>query len=280
MSLVCKRCKSSEVIRWGGKNNTQGWKCKKCGHYFNYGLKLMKTNIEPIHNFSLGYIIGVLKGDGCLTITQDYHYFDDNYKQVPKAQATKIIPRQRHTIALQCKDKDFATEFQKRLLEITLKKATLYPVTTKTTMPIEDERVPHIFHGFNVRLTSIEWFNKFLLLTKSMSWIETENIEVQKGFLKGFFDSEGSAQPRPQITLYNKNVELLNLSKKLLVGFGIESRIYPASSKYTVPFLSIYRINSVKNYMDKIGFSIERKRKKIKRKENGNIQWQSKNHER
>jgi len=148
MDVSCRKCNSIKVIRWGSKNGKQQWRCKKCNYSFYYGEKQKKINIPVVYNFALGYVVGVLKGDGCLTITKDYHYFDDHYKQVPKAQATKIIPRQRHTIALQCKDQDFAIAFQRELQSITSKKVALHPVTQKTTVPRNNMRVPYTFHGF------------------------------------------------------------------------------------------------------------------------------------
>ena len=269
MDVSCKKCNSTEVIRWGGKNNNQAWKCKKCGHYFCYGLKREKNDFLLVYNFALGYVIGVLKGDGCLTITKDYHYFNDSYKQVSKDQATKIIPRQRHTIALQCKDQDFAIAFQQELQSVTLKKVALHPVTHKTTVPRNNIRIPYVFHGFNVRLTSIEWFNKLLPISKNLTWITTANMEVKRGFLKGFFDSEGTTEKRPRVGCDNNDTQLLKIAQTLLKDFNIISYMSNPSKGIKCHRLWIGGKENVKKYAIIIGFSIERKNKKLW--ENGKI---------
>jgi len=264
--MKCKWCDSDKIIRYGGKGKKQLWKCKSCGRSFIFGLKGKKEEKPLIFNHSLGYVVGVLVGDGSLSKSKDYHYFDDKGRQVPKSKATKIVPRYRYIFQLKVKDKDFAEEFAKHLQSVTGKKPCVYPVNSisKTTKNLV--KIPYIFHGFKVQLTSKEWYHKIKPLIEDLSWIKKSDLEVKRGFLRGFFDSEGSAYKRKygiKILLSNKDLSLLTLCKELLQEFGIESylRRQEDIKGATSSKLEFGKKEVVDLFFKQIGFTIKRKRK-------------------
>ncbi len=227
---------------------------------FTFGLPLQKEERSLSYNFSLGYVIGVLVGDGSLSKWKDYHYFDDKNKQVPKAKATKIVPRFRHGFQLQVKDEDFAVAFQDQLEKVTGKRACLYPtqsigMTTKNMVPI-----PYICHRFKVQLVSKEWYDKIKPLLNDLSWVNKSALEVKLGFLRGLFDSEGGWGSWGAINLTNKNISLLYLSKELLNELNISCAIYSNSK---ISRLRIFKGGS-NRFLETVGFFIKRKSKKIR----------------
>jgi len=258
--MKCKWCDSNEVIRYGGAGEKQLWRCKSCGRYFYFGLKREKTEKSLAFNYSLGYVVGVLVGDGSLSKWKDYHYFDDNFRQVPKSKATKIVTRFRHGFQLQCKDRDFAEEFAKHLQMVTGKKPCIYPIKCKAKTTKNLAPIPYTFHGFKVQLISKEWYHKLKPLREDLSWLKNSDTEVKRGFLRGFFDSEGGHDSHGAVSLTNKNVGLLYLTKSLLSELNINSVVYP---KYKIPRLRIPK-KDAGNFLKTVGFSIERKNKKIR----------------
>ena len=227
-----------------------------------FGIPIQKEERPLNYDFSLGYVIGVLVGDGSLSKWKDYHYFDGKNKQVPKAKATKIVPRFRHGFQLTVKDQDFAETFAQHLSRTTGKKVTMYPIQLKPVTNIAGNvlRKPYVFHGFKVKSISKEWYCRLKPLKEDLSWIKESFVEVKRGFLRGLFDSEGGYGSWGAVNLTNTNVPLLCLAKGLLSDFNISSTIY---SNQKMPRLRIPKNNSF-YFLDAIGFSIERKNKKIR----------------
>lgn len=263
--MECKWCESGQVIRYGGKGNKQLWHCKSCGRYFYFGLKKEKKERPLIFNYSLGYIIGVLVGDGSLSKWRDYHYFDDKFRQVPKSKATKIVPRYRYGLQLRVKDRDFAETFAKHLQEITGRNVSPYPVTHKEVTEIAGNKLskPYSMHGFKVQQTNKNLYKKLLPLKEDLTWIIETDMEVINGFLMGLFDSDGglSKERRPRqrfrVHLTNKDRNLLDLVKHLLRKYKIDAHIYPMGPIFR---LWIHSKENVKRFYDTIGFSIKRKK--------------------
>ena len=266
--MECKFC-GSVAIRLGTRKGKQKWQCKSCGKNFTFGEKRIKKEKPIEFNFSLGYVIGVLVGDGSLSKWKDYHYFDDKHRQVPKAKATKIVPRFRHGFQLQVKDEDFAVAFQDQLEKVTGKRACLCPIqgigmTTRNMVPI-----PYTFHRFKVQLISKEWHDKIKPLLDDLLWINKSALEVKLGFLRGFFDSEGGYGSWGSIKLTNTNMNLLRVSKKLLNELNINCTIYADKNNskiYKTHKISILRIPKCDSnrFLETVGFSIKRKNKKIR----------------
>jgi hypothetical protein len=226
---------------------------------FTFGLPLQKEERSLSYNFSLGYVVGVLVGDGSLSKWKDYHYFGDKNKQVPKAKATKIVPRFRYGFQLQCKDEDFAKAFAEHFGGVTGKKATMYAIQSKLLTVIAGNvlRKPYIFHGFKVQSISKEWHDKIKPLVTDLSWIHSCGQEVKIGYLRGFYDSEGGVDKRPRVHLTNKNEALLILAKDLLAELGIMTHLYKIGNMYR---LWIHSKDNVRKFSELVSFSIQRKK--------------------
>jgi hypothetical protein len=265
----CQRCGFSRVIRWGTRKGKQIWRCQSCGKYFTFGEKRKTEEKIITPDYSLGYVIGVLMGDGSLSTWKDYHYFDDNFQQVRKAKATKIVLRFRYGFQLQVQDKDFAEEFAKHLSRISGRKVAPYEVSRPPVTEIAGNKLaePYEFRGYKVQMTHKGLYQQIKPLLQNLTWMRPSNIEVKKGFLRGLFDSEGGVSLavgvytcRAHIHLTNTNVALLLLTKDLLKEFGINSYIQ------TMPKISrlwIKRKDDAEKFYRIIGFSINRKSKKI-----------------
>lgn len=201
-------------------------------------------------------------GDGSISKWRDYYYFDDKHHHVKKAEATKIVPRFRYGFQLQCKDQDFAIMFAKQLELIMGKKPCLYPIEHPPVYEMAGHRLskPYVFKGFKVHSVSKEWYGKLKPLTENLSWIKTSNSEVKRGFLVGLFDSDGGVSKRPRVHLTNKNRKLLNLVKNILHDFGIKASINPQANLFR---LWIHDKENVQLFYQKIGFSIERKKREF-----------------
>lgn len=260
--LECKWCDSECVIRYGGKGNKQLWHCKSCGRSFYFGLKKEKIERPLVLNYSLGYIIGVLIGDGSLSKYRDYHYFDDKFRQVPKSNATKIVPRYRYSLQLTVKDRDFAENFAKHLQKISGRDISPYPVTGKEVTEIAGNKLskPYSLHGYRVQQTNKNLYKKLKPLLEDRTWIYNANDDVKIGFLSGLFDSDGGIEKgRARIKLTNKDINLLELTRNLLEEFKISSNIYSCPSWKGISRIYITGVDT-NNFHNKIGFSIKRKK--------------------
>lgn len=201
-------------------------------------------------NYSLGYVIGTLKGDGSLHRSIDYHYFDHKSRQVVKAKAVRRVPRFRFAMVLGVMDKDFADTFAEHLEKVTGKR----PCRTMTKRG-----------EYKAILISKEWYDKLLPLKTDLEWIRTADTEVKRGFLRGMFDSEGSIQKRDygrRVTLYNKNIPLLKLCQLLLFEFGVNSFFRDENNikGATCSRVTFGSKNDVEKFRREINFSIKRKR--------------------
>lgn len=269
--MLCKQCGSNQMIKYGTRNGRQQWRCKFCGRHC-IGEKKEEPKEKPVvYDYSLGYVIGTLVGDGSLSKWRDYHYFNEKWKEVPKAQATRILPRYRYSFQLKVVDKDFTCAFAEHLLKTTGRKPCLYSFKMKPVTSIAGNilKKPYSTTLFKVQLVSKEWYEKLNPLKKDLVWLKETNFEVKMGFLRGLFDSEGSVEPsRFTITLTNKNVELLTLIRNILFQLEIDSSIYTGRNssihtERTISRLAIYGRKNAKKFHEQIGFYIERKMKKI-----------------
>lgn len=212
------------------------------------------------NSFHLGYVIGVLVGDGSLSKCRDYHYFQTNpWKQVPKDQSTYRVPRWRYRFQLQVKDKDFAYGFAECLQKLTNRKPTIYPIIKSNTWKVD--------------MTSQEWYLKLLPLTEDLNWLINANEETKQGFICGFFDSEGCASnsisSKFHIEFSNKNINRLRLVEQFLQSMGIERiRVYTRlncgpQKNHSISNLIMWRKADAKTFYQRIGrfIKIERKKK-------------------
>jgi len=191
--------------------------------------KRTKKIPSKILNEDLAYILGVMIGDGTV---------DGN------------------STMLWTIDKDFALTFKRVLERWSGYKCKLY----------KDIR-PKYKQGFCwvVRLYSkrIRNFLKNFDITK----ILTSQKDIQASFLRGFYDSEGGFCPINRVVrCYNTDINKINLIKELLTKLGISfGKIIVKKSnnnrkeQYIIP---IYKEKTI-NFLNKIGFSIQRKQQPI-----------------
>lgn len=189
----------------------------------------------------LGYIRGVLIGDGYVSI---------------KRSGTKGY------VGLEVKDKDFAQTFCDRLEKWSGMKARFSFNKNKGlyTVKLFSLRAAEFLKDFNI----LDLINA--------------NEEVKVNFLRGIFDSEGNVSgsnlnmPRRStrfVALYNTDEELIRLVKVLLESLGIkvqhiDKRIKSGFTEHTVELrLRIGGKRNLEMFKNKIGFSIERKNKKL-----------------
>jgi intein-encoded DNA endonuclease-like protein len=188
----------------------------------------------------LGYILGVIYGDG---------YLSEN------------------SIGLNVKDKDFALTFKTSLEKFFRKNAKL-----------------HSYNGLWCVLLHSRSAVKFL---KKFDYHIIVNCsqDIKCAFLKGFYDSEGSAYYHEKtgvrnrkIELCNTNLELLTFCKNLLQVCGIktlkigerirkEREIKGRKLKPTIffRFHLAENIENLKLFKNLIGFSIMRKQKNLEK---------------
>jgi len=198
----------------------------------------------------LSYVIGVIKGDGCL-----------------------YIDRGRWAIKLAAKDLDFVKEFARCIAKL-LAKERPYPI-----LFLKDGRYRVVAHSRSL----------FEFLRKELDYLKPYINKHPSGFLRGLADSEGSVntsvyrncgEPCFNVSLHisNTNLEILEEAKSLLsTHFDIAARIYPSNKAGTITFISgrkmmrkrdnhrlvIQRFSDLEKFLMHIGFSIKRKQEKL-----------------
>lgn len=215
--------------------------------------KSPKQGFEELDT-TLAYIYGVVIGDGYLERSQR------NYR-----------------IGLNVTDQEFANKFYAKVedwtgLEPNISERTVqHDHTTKYGCDIECET-----HYYQVRLSSkavlefLESKGEF----KTERWsvpLEVKNSkdEIQATLIRGIFDSEGystySGRTR-RIELEMKNRKGLEQLKDLLKQLDIKSQIeqFDKQKEKDTYLFRIYDKESIKNFRNKIGFSINRKQKALK----------------
>lgn len=216
------------------ENTVRNWICYNANPLEHHNL----PSLNPSHELS--YIIGVSQGDGSYGC-----YRNGKWHKIYEVKLSQV------------KDKDFALEFHKCLIHILLKGK------------------PYIYYGkdgyWNAKVRSKILVN---FLMDDDAWREVVEA-FPADFIRGFFDSEGnvyfrnqkSPHPTPFLKAYNTNWSILEYIKSLLAKkFGIRSSISTSQKgkghKGTKPVhvLGIYDGKSVKTYLGRIGFCIERKR--------------------
>ncbi len=94
--------------------------------------------------------------------------------------------------------------------------------------------------------------------------LKAENDEIKFMFIRGFFDSEGSAVVSSKtVKAANKNLTILKSIRKLLNDTGFNSENISINRSHdNVYALCIYRKN-LRFFKERIGFSIRRKNEKL-----------------
>lgn len=178
--------------------------------------------------FDLGYVLGVVKGDGSVYSNR---------------------------ITLETNSVEFAASFSLSLAKIMRRKP--YPIWFNKKKGTNNVR------GASKEFT--EWYNSLELseLRKKLD----KNRKMAEGFIKGFFDSEGSYSRKGELKMDNTNKNLLLMIKELLHNhFSISSSLFSyelssqyVESGYTVWRLSLTKIREMDKFILSIGTSISEK---------------------
>jgi len=209
---------------------------KKCGVEIidmkkSAELKFKKLNLDPSEE--LGYVFGVLYGDGCV------------YKG---------------GIVLSVTDKDFVEEFKRCLKVIGFE-------NIRERVIEYSKKNPKWKDQYEIRVANKPFSNWF----SSLSYDDVYRMfSVDKrfagAFLRGMFDSEGSCHRKRGIRVCNTDLELLNLCGKFLDLIGIKYHIREEKRKkrrkdekqlYVLVVEKTYE--NYKKFNDYVGFSIVRK---------------------
>ncbi|RLF79430.1 DNA endonuclease [Thermococci archaeon] len=206
--------------------------------------RIKVVNLEP--SPSLAYVTGIYFGDGSVNIHSDHKY----------------------RLRLKVVDKEFAEAFARALKEIGAK--------------------PHMGYENNITRSG-RWYvestskSLYMFLKQPKEKLFEVAREYPKEFLRGFFDSEGHVYVDKNtfrsayIAAYNYDLDVLDFSRELLSSLSIHSKIRVSkragtlviirgkeySYKSNLYELRIYRIESVRKFATDIGFTIQRKQKKL-----------------
>ena len=226
------------------RGTVQGWVVRgyKPGNEY-----ATKTKIDRTKTREIAYLAGVVASDGSMG-----HY------------------RAEWRISLQTTDEDFASEFQKTIKTITGKHAYVQRKRRRSHICdgvlFRDKKAPII-----AKIASKELYE---VLNNTEEYIN-RNPEA---YIRGFADGDGSISKERRnyskecvyyrIGLYNSDLKKLGKIKTLLHKIGIQSRLRPhnAGHKRQMYRLEIGKMNDVRKFMEKIGFSIKRKQQKWKEK--------------
>lgn len=185
--------------------------------------------IKPNLNMSedLAYILGVLKGDGCVC-----KYRHNNIEK--------------YRVALNVTDKNFALCFYKSLRKIGLNPSSC------ETMPSNGigKKRQYIVHAYSKILGM--WYKK-LTLEKLKKILDNENHIVF--FLKGFYEAEGSLYLNKKnnknmcIRIFNSDESLLSFVKYLTDKIGFSFNFYGPYSNHFSTFANersrkMYNLNT------------------------------------
>jgi intein-encoded DNA endonuclease-like protein len=189
--------------------------------------------LDLVPSPELSYLIGVLLGDG-------------------------YISRSSSDISLIAKDKDFVDAFNVAICKV-LGRRKNYPI--------------YIIQRGNCKYYRIngrsKQFAKWYFALSLDNLVDTVSV-YPFDFVRGFADSEGSIywdgrnKKGLRIGIVNTNQLLIEKISQLLTRLSIQNKIYPRKPQYHTYqksyLLSIYKVGAVQKFMEKIGFSIKRKK--------------------
>lgn len=191
----------------------------------------------PVSTAELGYVIGVMLGDGSMSVCGDHNY----------------------RLKLRVTDRDFAQAFAQAI-----------------TVVLE-RSVPHVRYHAKTNAWHVDASSLLLqeFLKKPVAELGGfigQSGECTCGFLRGFFDSEGSMFER-SLTASNGDPELLNLVCARLAALGIETtgpRLVKKGGQQVMirgklwmqnldQYIIYVRTRSLAIFQARVGFSIRRK---------------------
>ena len=186
-------------------------------------------------NENLAYILGVIFGDGCVT-------------------------KNKHRIFLNTTSETFAKSFGHALKKIGLHPCFyMVKLSGKNVKPrfytIYQEINPKYKDAFYVVAASKAFYIWFKSLTLNNLQKLLMEMDCIKGFLRGFYESEGSISHKTknawQIVIYNTNIQLIKIVQEFLtrLGFSHSLRIIRPKNKRLKNEYSVYILGGTKEVM-------------------------------
>ena len=157
---------------------------------------------------------------------------------------------------------DFTIEIEQKNKEWILNLAKYFKISFGVKSKISERKKKNVFR---LRIYSKDVFQQLQKLRKLLPKITRERKEIQRYFLRGVFDAEGSVDKNKyRITLSNKNEKLLKICRKLLKNMRIEiGKTW--RYKWGVKVLPILGKEKLKTFKKEIGFSHPDKKLKLVR---------------
>lgn len=208
-------------------------------------------NLKP--TYELGYVLGTVYGDGCC------------YRQ----KGTNA-----YVIAMNASDKEFVRYFSIQLCKVLGRQK---PIPIHKWQPKAQNRKPQ--YTASVRSKKLGLFIKSLTIKHQEQILKTEDCKI--GFLRGFFDSDGTlslwvchdTRKTPKwlsISICNTNKQLLEAVKQLFTSIGIRtfriSRMKMMNRWNKKPLYQLSFSSSKQNlllFISRIGTRIKRKQKNV-----------------
>ena len=196
-------------------------------------------------DFAVGYIVGTLFGDGYLN---EYHGNDGRSNH--------------YTIGLTVGTPSFAKQFASCLEKVLEKKTTQFVQPPSSRIHMLHGKIVHARKPrYNVKARSKAWFYRFQNIKTEVLKGAKFDTEFKRGFVKGFFDSDGCLTHdrqvnRPRLFVYNMNQKLLGIIREMieeLVGAKVKMRTY----RHRVPFLDV-SMTDVNNVVEFFGLQSKR----------------------
>lgn len=194
-------------------------------------------------NEDMAYILGVLKGDGCIY-----------WRRLPSGKREPMI-------ILEARDPDFAQSFLDSIKVIApWVKAKIYC----------KKRYSKIL--YRVCVSAVKLFP--IVREAQTENLLTQNHSIIAHFLRGYYDSEGHVT-KDSIVASSTDYELIKLVQTLLKQLNIRAKIYGVENRGYLPDKRprrnsniVFRLrtcdyNSRFHFAQKIGFSIKRKQKAL-----------------
>lgn len=189
---------------------------------------IIKADLRPTP--TLAYILGVMLGDGC----SDHH-------------------RCYYRLRLKVTKKEFAEEFARNLKKLGLRPSIGMEKQSK-----------HAFGNKSLWVTTAhskrfyEWFSKLSLANiREILLMDIQNI---RGFLKGFYESEGCCSKKKKyLNFSNTQMELILLVQEQLVNLGYYFHFRSVKKQTCIEHrLEIFKQDEVKRFLLEMNPCIKR----------------------
>ena len=191
-----------------------------------YNQNIFGTRTKVPHP-DVAYLLGVLTGDGCLTVRG----------RTTLSTADPEVLHRIQDIALQC----FGTNFVKSS-------------SRKWDYELQSLTIKAKLRGLGLEETYAEG-------KRMPEWIRLAPKEFVVEFLRGIFDTDGYAEQKGAVGFSSASERLVTDVASALLNVGIVSRVYTRKKRYngkTQYYLTIYG-DFVERFREEVGFSIARK---------------------